>query len=544
MKIADVLKTVLPAAVILFAGCQDDDIVVNTDNTDDNREIEIAAPAGEITYEIADLLADLDNEYVFVDEQGLVNVSYDQTVDIEWETLVSIPDVSESWSFSPTEGIPFPSSQLKAAANVSFTEKVRLNNRDDVRYDSLNMDNGLLVAQLRFPPGTTGTASVTIPEVTDNGTPLTYTFDVTETTYVFDINEDLSGMQVEPSQAPDSSYLSVITAMDLTNVAVGDVALDFQLTNMQPGMTFGYFGNQTSPVRSEELVFDVFDDLELLEEQSIEFGNVFLNLEVNSGIGVPFNVRVENMNFYMEDGTPYSEPLTVDGNPFIDMTLEAATYANPVEPTTTSLRINKETPSNIVDIVNSYPRRMEFDVFSESNPTQDPQTFNFMGPDNVLNGTMNVVLPAYFKTSAYNRTDTVDFDFNDMVGEDDEDVRELQEFTVYFDFFSKIPVDISAGAYVIDGNGNKIDDLLEASTSVIAAGVPDGETGKVTEAKQTTFTITVSGDQIDQFLDQNAMNIVIETDFNTGGDDYIRIYEDMDFRAVVSFEGTGKIPSF
>jgi hypothetical protein len=543
MKIADVLKTIVPAAALLLAGCQDDDIIVNTDTTDDNREIEIAAPAGEITYEIADLLDDLDNEYVFVDEQGLVNVSYDQTVDIEWETLVSIPDVNETWSFSPSDGIPFPSPQLKAAANVSFTEKVRLNNRDDVRYDSLTMANGILSAQLRFPYGTTGTASVTIPEVTNNGSPLTYSFMVNGTQYEFDIYEDISDMDVEPSQATDSSYLSVITAMDLTNVAVGDVALDFRLTNMQPGMTFGYFGNQTSPVRHEELVFDIFDELDVLEDQSIEFGNVFLDVEVNSGIGVPFNVRVENMNFYMEDGTPYSEPLTVEGNPFIDLTLDAATYANPIEPTTTTFHVSGDN-SNIVDIVNAYPRRMEFDVFSESNPSQDPQTFNFMGPDNVLNGTMNVVLPAYFRTSSYSRTDTVDFDFNDIVGEDDEDVRELQEFTVYFDFFSKIPVDISASAYVIDGNGNKIDDLLEASTSVIAAGVPDETTGKVTDAEQTTFTITVSGDQINQFLDQNAMNIVIETDFDTGGDDYIRIYEDMDFRAVVSFEGTGKIPSF
>lgn len=544
MKIADILKTMLPAAALLLAGCQDDDIMVNTDSADDNREIEIAAPAGEITYQIADLLDDLDNEYVFVDDQGLVNVSYSQDVDIEWETLVSIPDVSETWYFSPSDGIPFPSPRLKAAVATSFTEKVKLNHRDDMRYDSLNMDNGLLVAQLRFPYGTTGTASVTIPEVTNNGTPLTYTFVVDESNYVFDIYEDISGMRVEPSQATDSSYLKVVTAMDLNNVAVGDVELDFQLTNMQPGMTFGYFGNQTSPVRHEELTFDVFDDLELLEDQSIEFGNVYLDVEVNSGIGVPFNVRVENMNFYLEDGQPYADPLTIDGNPYLDLTLEAATYGDPIEPTATTLRINKETPSNIVDIVNAYPRRMVFDVFSVSNPSHGPQTFNFMGPDNVLNGTMDIVLPAYFKTSAYSRTDTVDFDFNDIVGEDDEDVRELEEFTVYFDFFSKIPADIAASAHVIDGNGTKIDDILEASTSVIAAGVPDETTGRVTEAEQTTFTITVSGDQINQFLDQNAMNIVIETDFATGGDDYIRIYEDMDFRAVVSFEGTGKIPSF
>jgi ribose 5-phosphate isomerase RpiB len=310
-------------------------------------------------------------------------------------------------------------------------------------------------------------------------------------------------------------------------------------------MTFGYFGNQTSPVRHEELAFDVFDELDVLENQSIEFFDFYIDVEVNSGIGVPFKVLVENMNFYLENDQPYGDPLTIGENPYLDLTLESAIYGDPIEPAFTSVNINRGN-SNIVDIGNSYPRRMEFDVFSESNPAQSSQTFNFMGPDNVLNGTMNVVLPAWFRTSSYSRRDTVDFDFNDIVGEDNEDARELEKFTVYFDFFSKIPVDIAASAYVIDGNGIKIDDLLQASTSVVAAGVPDDETGKVTEAKQTTFTITVSGDQIGQFLDQNAMNIVLETTFDTGGDEgeYIRIFDDMSFNAVVSFEASGKIPSF
>lgn len=538
MKITNYIRLTALAFPVLMIGCQDDDISVTTDTTGDNRRIEIAAPAGDITYKVSDLLNDIDNEYVFVDETGLVNVEYTQEVEIDWESLVTLRDFSRTWYYSPSAYAASP--QLKAAAQVSFSEKIKLNHRDDVRYDELTMDGGSLTASIVFPYGTTGQVDISIPEVVENGQPLSYSFSITENNRIFYINENLNGMDVVPSQGVDSSYISVITTMDLTEVVLGDVELDFSLVNMQPGLAFGYFGQQQSARPREELIFDVFDELDLADE--IEFFDFKIDLQVSSEIGVPFDVITENMQFF-DKNDELTHTLRVNGSEQIRLELESAVYGDPIEKSETLFHISKENSENIVAIGNSYPRRMIFDVTSFSNPDGEIQQ-NFMGPSNNLNGMMKVVMPAWFNTTKeYARKDTIDFDFNDILDENDEDARELESFTVFFDFFSKIPLDISASAWVIDAGGNKIDDLLESEINVIEGGNID-ETGYVSEATHTEFTITIDGEQINEFLDRNAMNIILETKFNTGDSEYVKIYDDMDFNAVVSFEASGKIPSF
>jgi hypothetical protein len=446
MKSIDFLKTGVLMVSIFLMGCQDDDISVTTDETDDNRRIEIAGPAGDITYMVSDLIKDIDNEYVFVDEEGLVNVKYSREVDIDWESLVNLRDFSDSWVYSP--GITYP---VNSAVTVDYAEKVLLNHRADVRYDSLNMEGGVLSAYLMVPYGTEGDITITLPEVMDNGNPLSYLFYASGNQRFFQITEDLGGKKVIPSQGVDSSYISVITSLDLSNMVAGDVVLDFSLTEMQPGFAFGYFGRQESARPNEELTLEVFDELDLIDE--IEVYDFYIDLAISSEIGVPFDVVTENLRFF-DENDQLIDVLEVDGSNQIHLALDAAVYGDPIGMSETNSHISRDNSANIVNIANSYPRRVLFDVTSFSNPDGEGPESNFMGPSNVLLGTMNIVAPFWFKTTKeYMRTDTLDFDFNDILGDDSDDARELELATIWFDFYSKIPVDISASAWVVDADG-------------------------------------------------------------------------------------------
>lgn len=543
MKIKGKWPLLFLALLWVLTGCQDDDIWVNTENDDDNRELEIAAPIGEITYKIADFLEEIDNEYIFVDQEGMVYARFFQEVDIDWETLVRLRDFSEVWKYPLNEVDLFPG--LKAASSAQFKEKVKLNSRDDVRIDSAFMDEGRLQFQLSVPFGTTGNVQISVPEVFHNGEPLHYSFEVNASNYTFWVDEDLAGKKIVPSQGQDSSYLSVITSVDLENVVIGNVFLDFSLSNMNPALIFGYFGQQEASKLEQDISFDVFDDLEE-DVDNIEFFDLNLSLNVESGIGVPFDVTVENLQFFHENGDLIGT-LNIDGENFVNLFLEPAIYSDPIENAVTSITIDRDKSDNIVDIVNSYPDRVRFDVTSVSNPYGESELQNFMGLDNVLKGTLEVNLPAWFKASGYSRKDTVDFDIHDIFGEDEDDVRKIEGITLFFDFFSRIPVDIAARIWVIDGQGNKIDDLLD-STKVIVSGDLNPETGFVEEPEHSEFSVAISGNQINEFLEKDAMNIVIETAYNTpSGDnpelDFIRIYDDMDFKGVVSIKINGSIPS-
>ena len=527
------------ASCLLLAGCQDDDIHVETDS-DDNRKLELAAPLGEIIYKVSDFLEDIDNEYVFVDENGLVNARFSQDVDIEWESLVRLNDIYETWNYSPLSLSLSPG--LKVAGSGQFIDKVKLNSRDDVRLDTVYLNGGRLQVQIEVPIGTSGNVVVSVPEILNNDQPLQYSFPVTGSSYTFSIDEDLTGMKTIPSQATDSSYLSVVTTVSLDPAEAGDVVLDFSLTDMQPGLAFGYFGQQEATKTEQDLSFEVFDDLEDVDK--IEFFDLKIEMEVENGIGVPFDVKVRDVQFFEKDGNSCGT-LHVGENSetSINISLTPAIYGVTIQNTFTSITIDRDTSENIVEIANCYPERVHFDVTSFSNPAGETDLLNFMGPDNILKGTMNVILPAWFKTDEYSRQDTIDFDIHDILGDDEDDVRDIDSVVVFFDFYSRIPVDIIANAWVIDGQGNKINDLLDP-TNVIIAGEPDDQTGYVLDPKLSSFSVLLSGDQIDEFLDQNAMEIVVETLFDTPEGEYIRIYEDMDFRGVVAVQINGEIPSF
>ena len=542
MKIKGIRPLLFLASLWVFIGCQDDDILVNTDNDDDKRELEIAAPVGELTYKISDFLDDIDNEYVFVDQQGMVYARFSQEVDIDWETLVRLKDVSEFWQY-PLGETPF-SPGLKAAAIGQYKEKVKLNTRDDIRIDTAFINEGRLKFQLSVPYGTNGNVQVSLPEVFQNGESLHYSFDVNASQNIFFVDEDLAGKKFIPLQGQDSSYLSVITSVNLENVVLGNVFLDFSLSNMEPELTFGYFGHQEASKLEQDISFDVFEDLEDVED--IEFYDLNVSLNVESEIGVPFDVKVEDLQFFHKNGDLIGT-LDVGGENYINLYLESAIFGNPIENAKTSITIDRETSDNIVDIVNSYPDRVRFDVTSFSNPNGETDLQNFMGVDNVLKGTLDVVLPAWFKASGYSRKDTVDFDIHDILGDDEDDVRDIDEITLFFDFFSRIPVDIAAKVWVIDGQGNKINDLLDSS-NVIVAGEPNPQTGYVDEPEHSEFSVYISGDQINEYLDRDAMEIVIETSYDTPDGDtaeenFIRIYDEMDFKGVVSVKINGSIPS-
>ena len=516
--------------VLAWTGCQQEDINVTTDLENDGRNLEFAGPAGDITLTVSDLLEELDNEQIYIKENGLVSFRYKQEVGIDWESLVLLRDVYETWYFSPSV---MPSPGLKAAHQFGFKEKVKLNPQDDVRYDSVRMEGGMLTAELSVPDGTEGDVMVTIPEVTENGEPLEFLFTASTGNTTFQFSEGLANKDVVFSQGADSSYISIQTNLDVSSVGFGDIQLDFALTNMQPGMAFGYFGQQQATKSGQQLSIEVFDELDMLKD-NIEFADVEADIQAQSTIGVPFDVTVSNMQFMYDDGSAPSD-LLVNNNNQVNVELPAAGYGNPVDTAETGFHISRDN-SNIMDIVNAYPNQMVFEVTSYSNPEGDTGELNFMGPGNELIGDMTVTLPGWFKTDLYTRQDTVDFDVNDMLGGDEEEARKVDELIVYFDFLNKLPLGISVTARVIDSTGNELDILFDGR--VVQGGVP-GESGYVSEATETNFEVALSGAQIDQYLDENAKEIILQTEAETPGDDYVKLFEDMDFTADVSFEASG-----
>ncbi|ASB50139.1 hypothetical protein [Alkalitalea saponilacus] len=533
---------------LLLYGCKQDDIYVNLDNSDDNREVGLAGPFAKIGFNLADFLDDIDEDILHIGEDGLISLKYREEVYIDWKELVKLNDVDANWDY-----FSLRSTSLKSANSIEFSQKVQMNHRGDVRYDSLTLNQGILNMYVVFPTDESGQIDISIPEVQDeNGDGLTFSHIVTPESNHFSVSDySLANHEIHFNQDPDMvpgeefSYINVITSFtpDNPNAEIENIDLSFSLTGMQPEITFGYFGVQESEELNASLTFDAFEELDLIDE--IEFGDFILNVEVENSIGVPFFVTANNVRFYKEEETDpdqYDWLLNLFNGDELTMQVNPAVYGPPVQPriSTLSPYINKAN-SNIIEIGNGYPVKMLCDLFATSNPDDDGKQ-NFMGIIDQLRADLIIEIPMWFRTEKYARKDTIEFDFLDIIGDDEEEVRRMKEVNLYFDFTSWLPLNASVEAWVVDIDGNRISTLIPPSTVIPAAMV--NEELRVLNSVKESFKISVNRDQINKFIDEKAMEIILETTLATpeNGSVFIKLFEDARLETVFNFDLEGQIP--
>ena len=69
-------------------------------------------------------------------------------------------------------------------------------------------------------------------------------------------------------------------------------------------------------------------------------------------------------------------------------------------------------------------------------------------------------IPLWFKTSEYCRVDTVDFDYKDSVGEDDQITDNFKKGNIYFDFDNGLPFEMDLQVYLANKDYIKIDSRI------------------------------------------------------------------------------------
>ena len=531
-------KTIITIAIAILifssSGCKENDIVLDFDNNTNKRKIEFAGPFARFNITAIDWLEVeyADQEFI-VGPDGLITMSYTEEVFLEWENLVEINDYANAFS-SPT---------VKTNGPLVYEQKIKFNPTADVRYDSLRIANGQLQYTLTAPASVNGTITISIPEVFTGASTYQRSFNVTPTQRVFNITEPLANKRIKFSQETGSSYITFTTTIDLTPVNAGDTpgnaSVGVSLTSITPELTFGYFGQKQSQRLDASLTFTFFDDLELIDE--IEFADLKLDIAARNPIGAPFQVKTDNIRLFKEEEPANIDMLEINGTDFVDMDVTTAVLANPIITGTGLYNINRNN-SNIVTVGNKYPDKLLCDITAWSNPDGEI-TPNFMGNENRLRNDLVLKLPFWFRTERYARTDTIDFDFNDMIGNNKKEIEKVELMEIYFDFFNKFPFSMVANAWVEDEHGTIIGVLFGDNKSVIKSGVP-GTNDKVTKAEHTEFIVGVNNAQIKRFISENAKTIILETKASSynNGQPFVKIFDQSSLDADISILIKTRLP--
>jgi hypothetical protein len=541
------VKGLMMGALLVFSACKQDDIVINELQDDDRRNISFAGPAASFDLSVYDFIDDLAEQDIFVAEDGVLYFQYREPVFINWEGLVTLRDVEERWVFA----LPDLTSPLKAAsAEPAFSQEVVLSHQDDVRYESVTLQDGMLDLSFEVPPGFSGSITVEIPQATTSeGVVLSLQFevDVFGNAISSQLPLSLVDFQIDFDNAAEEPYNSHIDINVYPNLtlagapASADLVLNFSLTGLSQASAYGYFGDQTALREDAELEFDVFDELDDLREQ-VELADFSLDIELYNSIGVPFYVEVDNIRFFQKDSETPDSYLMIEGeNRAVIDYVPSAIDTEPITPGQTNFLVSGST-SNLIEIGNSYPVRMMVDLFSRSNPpapegvVADGQ--NFMHVIDELQADLVVKLPFWFKATDYARSDTLEFDFLDIIDGAEDEVDQIDLAKIFFDFESTFPLDVLTTAWVVDAQGEKIDDLFDTDTYIIRSGT-------TATPGVSTFEIGLTGEQIKRFKDRAAKEIVMFYSLSTGGADSepVKIKEDATIKGAVSFDFSGKIPN-
>ncbi len=573
MKALNLIQILLISIALLFNGCKQDDIFVTFDNSDDNRSLAIAGPFAKFNFFMKDFLDEIDDEdfMIKVAEDGLLSINFKEEISFEWDDFVVLDDINETWYYSYLK-----SGTVLKSNTIEKIERLKFNHKSDVRYDMIELYSGILNMILDVNPGLSGYVNITFPEIYENDKELTFNFNVDSYNRHFVLsNHSLANSEIIFKQDPDNisgeefSYITVVTTINLEadgswpapqgpnlSPVDDDVTLFLSLSNMEHEIAYGYFGVQKSEESNLSVSMEIFEELEK-GTGKIEIGGFSLDLEGMNAYGVPLSVQIKDLRFYEEaDADPdFPDWLLFDKNQQqmdVVLNIGPAEYGPSLIPTPFSLgdrAINHEN-TNIVDILNEFPNKMLADFIATSNYYNDPEHSNY-DPNNPKQNVVSrmselktdvaVEVPVWFRAEAYLRSDTVDFDFNDMIGDDEEDVRKIKDLALYLSFSNSIPFELNITATVIDGEGNYISDLLKDQYFIKAGNLVDG---KVMEPEQTEFVVRISEDQISDFIDKNAMELVLETKISTAneGKELVKVFDDTGLTGVLSFEIEGQIP--
>jgi len=523
-------------SILLVAGCKVDTINTNDIADEYNRSYDLAAPLLSVNATAEGLFGELDSKnFISHYDDGLIYGFYQTDVELGLPKLLSFPTQSADLSV-PALLAPYYST---ISGQSSVTAKLKLNDKTSVRYDSMYFYKGMLDYQITVPANTTGTLTITFPELTNsNHQALQISKPITANQTAYSGSQDLSQYEAIFSQGVDSSYIRAVTTINFTTQpsnSASSFEFHFSISQVEPEVVFGYFGQREIDHAVPTLNFDFFDKDKLGD--AVQFGDLRLNIISENNIGVPFSVAIQNI-VVENTKTQQSQTLTFSDSDV--RSLNAADYNQPNKSVVDTLQLSKAN-SNVMDIAQLYPNTGSCSVISSINPNGTNAT-NFISRNSKLLTHLEIEFPLWFRISDYRRTDTIDFDLNDILGSDTQ-VDRVKSLKIYLENSNGFPFDIQNQLYPATANYQAVDSLFTGLQSICKA-CKTKSNFKLDEPTTNTVIAELDKTQIKKMRDNDVKYLLLSsrafTPSTTNPQEYIKIFTDNFMKMTIKVEVVGE----
>ena len=519
------IKILSVVLALAFTSCLKNEIVYNTDDLD-FRPWKIAAPIAKIhvpLYKSIGKWVNFDElDLTDINGEKVICVRYTHSETIEWDDEdLGITDISSPYGW----GYELPG-DISSLPNSEFTHTISAiapieTAKADAYITEAELTSFKFKLSITIPDNLTGDVTITIPQLKDqNGADFTRTYNNLQGVHNVPV-EILTDYKLE---TPDKQL-----QMDCTftvkstggGSTAGSIMADVSFLDIEVDYMKGYFGELTYK-ENVEMDIDFFDELDF--EGTIGIKGIKMDVVATNRSGLPINVKADA--FFINEGG-LNEHLELD--PPFDFYIDGATV-----PTEAAVSPFFTTMPDIEFVNGQYPSKLRFDVEGKANPDGNPNgdVTNFIvksNDDHLANVDFTLTVPLYIKMSAYNRADTVAFDYNKIIDNDEKLSKSIHNFTLTMIVDNSLPFAINLSADAIDEAGNIVEeDIMNVNINA--------------KQKNPPIEIKLTQDLFEKFRAGEVKNIVLRSKAQTANEDYVRVTENDYLDIVVSTRFEANIP--
>ena len=484
------LVLIAVGGLFLLLGCtfNGDDYEIKSISV--NPEIAIPLATGKLS--IKDILDQTDSAYVRVYSDGLVYLSFEETlVTQDIRDLIKLPDlgnIDRALDF-PSGAYPPSSSDVEATISSSTID--------------MGMDPEMLT-EIAFKSGSLNYIAQLVPP--NSEVPFEIKIEIPE---FLDINDDpfskiisgsnsisLAGYTFKSSVANTFTLNLILIIKQHSNTYVIAPGTEVQVSINYSGADFsyiiGFFGDQIANPPPQSLDIGTFGDF--LEDGTVSFAQPKISLDVISDYGVPIQLTFADLQARKEGS---SIPIQINpSSPF-----NVAQPASLGESATTTVSI-----TNVNQIFNFGPSEFYYQVSGRINSGLTSGV-NFMADTSKMRIHLDVELPLHGQASGIQMADTVALDLQDI------DASQIESAQIKAHITNQLPLDGEIQLNLLDENNNLIESLLAPTQTHIIKGSSVTASGELQSAGVFDDFITIDQDKVNKLFSASkiAFSILLST---------------------------------
>ncbi|MCK5846532.1 MAG: hypothetical protein KAG84_03765 [Bacteroidales bacterium] len=424
-----------------------------------------------------------------------------------------------------------PTLQIGDSVSSMFSINTEFSAPSNERYDSLLIKSGKLIIEISADLNHDSYVEITIPAFTKYGnaivekielpylgsSPTIVTKEISLTDYwcIINRNGDTNNIVTE--------YIKVLVNKgNNPDNSPYNIDLKQSIEDIEYKQLFGYFSQYTVDIDLKKIDISMFNHRAIFDASLEE---VILNMKFENSFGIPVDVTFTDL-YVEKDGV--RKDITSTLLPTISLNYPDINNVGNID--TTNLTFYSGN-SNIVDVINFFPKKFFFAGVSVANPLGNIIP-NFVVDTSKISIQTDIEVPLYGRYIVYSLSDTAALDLKNDYNWD-----EIVSIDINFNTKNYFPLEAAMQIYLTDTNMVIIDSIFTGLAPLVKAAIPGlPPEYRVTVPEFHTVTAHLTNQKISTL--ENAAHMIVKGSSSTydQGNKITKIYSDYGIEFQVSMK--------